>query len=56
VTRAVSFAALVRAAAELAADGEDADAIAADLLRRFPSTTYAHAIKAADRAAARRTA
>lgn len=54
IRRPVSLATLDRAAAELAADGEDADTIAGVLERAFPTAPRRDIITAADRAVGRR--
>ena len=54
MTRPVPLAILDRAAAELAADGEDANTIAGVLERAYPAAARRDIIAAADRAVGRR--
>ena len=54
MSRPIPLATLNRAAAELAADGEDADTIAGVLERAYPAASRRDIIQAADRAVGRR--
>lgn len=54
IRRPVSIATLDRAAADLAADGEDADTIASVLQSAYPAASRRDIVQAADRAVGRR--
>ncbi len=54
IRRPVSIATLDRAAADLAADGEDADTITGVLQSAYPAASRRDIVQAADRAVGRR--